>query len=115
MTPRTPSFSRLSSLGALTLAALFAGCEVQKTCDAVGSSLQVTAPETPMSKLEASGGPCGQPFCVLPAQDAGACTTYAVSLNAAGTCVLVATAIDGRHSVATVDVHLVTGGSCGPF
>jgi hypothetical protein len=115
MTPRTRSISRSSALAALALAALFAGCEVQATCDAVGSSLQVNAPEVAMSKLETSGVASSQPVCILPAQDAGACTTYAVSLNAAGTCVLVATAIDGRQSVATVDVHLVTGGPCGPF
>jgi hypothetical protein len=107
---------RAAALGLSLLATLapLAGCSGTAECDAVASALTVNAAAVPIRQLEVSGGACDRPFCIE-SDDTGGCRMYSVWLPGAGTCNLVATAIDGRKAVATVNVHLQSTGPCGPL
>jgi hypothetical protein len=104
MTPKTPGSRHSPWLAAFTLAALSVGCEPPTSCPDIGYLFRVTAPGVPLKQLDASGA-CNSPYCFASDPDRN-CTAYAVPISQAGACLLVATAIDGRQAIATVDIRV---------
>jgi hypothetical protein len=113
---KSASIVRLSSLAALALPVLLAGCQPQGgvvTCPRAAQILMVGVSGTPLKQLDVSGDACGAPSCVR-SDPTNGCTSYIVGLLQAGNCILVATAVDGRQSLVTVNVTSQGGGPCGP-
>jgi hypothetical protein len=104
---------------ALGLSALVAGCQQPRPNGACACPIFISAvvvsTDTGLSRLDRTGDGCassGDPICS--SSEGGTCLEYLVPLSSPGTCVLVATAKDGRQALATVDVRAKgPAGCCG--
>ncbi|HEY4184173.1 MAG TPA: hypothetical protein VGP07_03850 [Polyangia bacterium] len=103
-------FGFLLAALALVFPGLTSGC-----CDCGGAFNQFgVSAHVPIAALSITGDGCEPPTCQGGEMMSGGCTTFLIKLTAAGTCHLVATAVDGRQVSLDVPIQRTGDNCCGP-
>lgn len=101
------------SLPGLAILVLFSVSSTGCLCDCGGTYNQLTvSSQVPLANLSINGDVCQAPTCE-DSTSGGGCTQYRVQLKQAGACQFTATAVDGRQTSASVNVHFTKNTCCG--